>query len=185
VNWKSFVKPFAVQLFGQAVLCGLAWYWLSLGVSTTLLVAANGLLALVLIAGWSLLDAFGLGTPKHWLRAVPAVALTPLMALHVGFAILIPFLWLIVLFPSVAAGKWKVLFAPGYVAVCAGILLVMTLIPAALLNWIPAVEGLTSQLASFGVRAALAFGVFAGGWAALLQYIGATANPVTYQQSET
>ncbi len=175
MNIKELAKPLAVQLVGNAVLGTIAWYWLGLGVSTTMLVAANALLALVLVLGWSLLDAVGLGSPKNWLWAIPAVALTPLMSVHVGFAILIPFLWLIVLFPSAAAGKWRVLLSPVYLGVCCGIILGMALIPAALLNWIPALSGLTLQLTSFGVRAGLAYLVFVAGWAMLLRYIGETS----------
>lgn len=171
MNWKAYVKPIAIQFVGQAVLGGLAWYWLSLGVSTTLLVAANALFAVGLVIGWSVLDAVGLQAPRNLLRAVPAVVLTPLMGLHVGLAMVIPFLWIMVLFPSVVAGRWKVMVAPGYVAVCTGMLLVMTVIPVALLNWIPAVSGLTGQLASFGLRGLLAYSCFAGGWAMLLRYI--------------
>ena len=176
MNIKELAKPLAVQLVGNAVLGAVAWYWLSLGVSTTMLVALNALLALVLVLGWSLLDAYGLGSPKNWLWAIPAVALTPLMGLHVGLAILIPFLWLVVLFPSAAAGKWRVLLTPVYLGVCCGIILGMALIPAALLNWIPALGGLTLQLASFGLRAGLAYLVFVAGWTMLLKYIGETST---------
>ena len=171
-KWKTFLRPFAVQFVGQAVMGGLAWYWLGLGVGTGALVALNALIAVVLLLGWSLLDAYGLGRWRNWLWAVPAVASIPLMGLHVVAAIVIPFVWLIVLFPSAAAGKWRVQWAPGYLAVCLGIMLAMTVLPAALLNWIPGLSGLTGQALSFGGRALLAYVIFAAGWAMLLLYIG-------------
>lgn len=176
MTWKSFLRPFAIQFVGHAVMGGLAWYWLSLGVATTWLVAANVLLAICMLLGWSFLDAFGLNAPGQWLRAVPAVALMPFIGLHAGFAVLIPFVWMVLLFPSVAAGRWKVLLSPIYIAICSAILLAMTVIPAALLNWIPALEGLNLQLVSFGLRAIFAYAVFVGGWAGLLLYISRTAS---------
>jgi hypothetical protein len=171
VNWKAFLKPFAAQFVGQALLGAVAWYWLNLGVASTVMVAANALIAIVLLLAWSALDAYGLGVLRNWMWAVPAVALTPLMGFHVVAAIVIPLLWILVLFPSAAAGKWKVNLAPSYIGVCLGILLAMTVLPAALLNWIPSLSGLTAQAISFGARSILAYTIFAGGWAALLQYI--------------
>ena len=107
--------------------------------------------------------------------AVPAVASMPLMGMHVVAAIVIPLVCLIVLLPSAAAGRWKVLLGPGYLGVCLGILLAMTVLPAALLNWIPGVHGLTGQALSFGGRSLLAYVIFVGGWAALLMHIGKSA----------
>jgi hypothetical protein len=171
VNWKGFVKPFAVQFLGQAILASVAWYWLNLGVGTTVQVAANALLAILLLVGWSALDAYGLGTLRNWVWAIPAVALTPLMGFHVLAAILIPLLWILVIFPSAAAGKLRLKLDASYIGVCLGILLLMTVLPAALLNWIPSVGGLTPQAISFGARSLLAYSIFAGSWAALLQFI--------------
>jgi len=171
VNWKAFLKPFAVQFLGQALLGSIAWFWLNLGVGSTALVAANALIAILLLLGWSALDAYGLEAPRNWIWAIPAVALTPLMGLHVVAAIVIPLLWILVLFPTVAAGKWRLNLAPAYIAVCVTIVLVMTVLPAALLNWIPSVGGLKGQAISFGSRSILAYTIFAGGWAALFQYI--------------
>ena len=175
-NWKSFARPFAVQFVGQALLGGLVWYWLGLGVGTGTLVGVNALIALVLLLGWSLLDAYGLGNWRNWIWAVPAVASMPLMGMHVVAAIVIPMVWLIVLFPSAAAGRWKVLLAPGYLGICVGILLAMTVLPAALLNWIPGMTGLTGQALSFGGRALLAYVIFVGGWAMLLLHIGRSVS---------
>lgn len=171
-NWKTFLPLFAVQFVGQALLGGLAWYWLGLGVGTGSLVGLNALLALVMLLGWSLLDAYGLGNWRNWMWAVPVVMSMPLMGMHVVAAIVIPLVCLIVLLPSAAAGSWKVLLAPGYVGLCLGILLTMTVLPAALLNWIPGVHGLTGQALSFGGRALLAFVIFVGGWTMLLLHIG-------------
>ena len=167
MNWKAF----AAQFVGQALLGAIAWYWLNLGVGSTALVAANALIAVLLLLAWSALDAYGLGVPRNWLWAIPAVALTPVMGLHVVAAIVIPLVWIIVLFPTAAAGKWKLNLAPVYIVVCLAILLAMTVLPAALLNWIPSLSGLTAQAISFGARSILAYTIFAGGWAALLQYI--------------
>ncbi len=171
-DWKIFLRFFAVQFVGQALMGGLAWYWLGLGVGTIALVGLNALIAVVLLLGWSLLDAYGLGKWRNWIWAVPTVASMPLMGLHVVAAIVIPFVWLIVLFPSAAAGKWRVQWGPGYLAICLAILLGMTVVPAALLNWIPGLSGLTGQALSFGGRALLAYAIFAAGWALLLMFIG-------------
>ncbi len=181
MNWKDYIKPFAVKFAGQALLATAAWYWLGLGVGTKWMVAANGALALGLVLAWSVLDAYGLGAVKNGMWAVPVVALTPLMGYHVGFAILVPVLWLVLLFPSAAAGKWKLMLGPGYLAVCAGILLVMAVVPVAVVNWIPNVDGLRMQMASFGLRGLFAYAVFVAAWTALLLYIGkhsAKANSV-------
>ena len=126
MNWKAFLKPFAVQFLGQALLGVVAWYWINLGVATTALVAANALMAIVLLLGWSVLAAYGLGALRNWLWAIPAVALTPLMGFHVVAAILIPLLWILLLFPSAAAGKLRYKLDASYIGVCVGILLVMT-----------------------------------------------------------
>lgn len=171
MNLNQLLKPIAVQFIGQAVLGALAYYWLTLGVATTAMVALNALLAVVLVLAWSALDAYGLAAPAQWWRAIPAVVLMPLMGVHVGLAILVPFLWLVLLFPSVAAGRWRVLLSPVYLAVSVGILLAITVLPAALLNWIPSLTGFRSQAVSFGLRSLLAYTIFAGGWAVLLQYI--------------
>ena len=180
MNWKAFIKPFAAQFLGQALLGSIVWYWLNLGVGSTALVAANALIAILLLLGWSALDAYGLGAPRNWLRAIPAVALTPLMGLHVVAAILIPMLWILFLLPSAAAGRWKLNLAPAYIGVCVAILLAMTVLPAALLNWVPSVSGLSSQAISFGTRTVFAYTIFAGGWAALLQFIArsSAAEPI-------
>ena len=172
LQWKTLVRPFAVQFVGQALMGGLAWYWLGLGVGTGALVGWNLLLAVVLLLGWSLLAAYGLGRWRNWLWAVPAVASIPLMGLHVVAAIVIPFVWLILLFPSAAAGQWRVQWAPGYLALCLGIVLAMTVLPAALLNWIPGLSGLTGQALSFSGRMLLAYVIFVGGLAMLLLHIG-------------
>ena len=171
MKWKAFLKPFAVQFLGQALLGAVAWYWLNLGVASTALVVVNALIAILLLLGWSALDAYGLGAPRNWILAIPAVALTPLMGLHVVAAIVIPLLWILVLFPTVVAGKWRLNLAPAYIAVCVTIVLAMTVLPAALLNWIPSVSGLKGQAISFGARSMLAYAIFAGGWATLFQYI--------------
>ncbi len=169
---RPLLKSFAIQFAGHAALGTIAWYWLNLGVATTALVAANALIAIALLLSWSMLDAYGLGATRNWLRAIPAVALTPFMGLHVVAAIMIPLLWVLLFFPSVAAGKWKLNLAPGYVAICLAMLLTMTVLPAALLNWIPATAGFTGQAISLGTRSLLAYVIFIGAWAALLAYIG-------------
>ncbi len=181
MKWKAFLKPFAVQFLGQALLGAVAWYWLNLGVGSISLVAANALIAILLLLGWSALDAYGLGAPRNWIWAIPAVALTPLMGFHVVAAIVIPLLWILVLLPTAAAGKWKLNLSPAYIGVCVTILLVMTVLPAAVLNWIPSLNGLTGQAISFGSRSILAFTIFAGGWAALLLYIARhdAAEPIS------
>ncbi len=171
MNWRAFLKPFAVQFLGQALLGSIAWYWLNLGVGSTALVAANALIAVLLLLGWSALVAYGLGARRNWLLAMPAVALTPLMGLHVVAAISIPILWILALFPTAAAGKWKLNLAPAYIGVSVAILLTMIVLPAALLNWIPSVNGLPGQAISFGVRSIFAYTIFVGGCTALLQYI--------------
>ncbi len=176
MNWKSYLKPVGVQVLGQALLAGLIWYWLGLGVATTALVAANAALALVVLAGFSALAAYCLEAPRRWWWLVPVVALPALGAVHVALVILVVFAWVIVLLPSVSAGKLKVNYAPGYVAVCLGILLLMVVLPIALINWVPAVGGFSSQAASLGLRAGLAFLLFAGGWASLLKFIGSSSR---------
>lgn len=173
---KAFLKSFAVQFIGHAALATIAWYWLNLGVATTVFVAANALIAIALLLGWSALDAYGLGAPRNWLRAIPAVALTPLIGLHVVAAIVIPFLWILILFPTVAAGKWKWNLSPGYIAICVALLLLMTVPPAALLNWIPVVGGFTNQAVSFGARSIFAYTIFVAARASLLRYIGINQN---------
>lgn len=182
MNLKTFPKQFAVQFVGQGLLLGVAWYWLSLGVGTTPQVALNGLLIVAMLAGWSLLDAYGLGNWHNWLRVMPAVALTPLIGYHLALLLLIPLLWLLVLFPSAAIGRWTLLAGPRYLLICLGLLVAMSVIPIALLNWVPRLDGLNSQLGSFGGRTLLAFTVATGAWAALLAYIGGRAResgPVT------
>lgn len=170
------VKPVMVQVAGQATMGGIAWYWLGIGVGSMWQVAWNGLLLAAMVMGWSWLDAYGLGISRRWWWAVPAVLLTPLMALHVVAAITVPLVWVVVLFPTAAAGRWKVLFHAGYLVTTTGLILIMLVLPMALLNWIPGVNGLTGQAASFGVRAGLAYLIFAGGWALLLRQIGESAR---------
>ncbi len=182
MNWKTFPKQFAVQFVGQGMLLGLGWYWLSLGVGTTVQVALNGALIVAMLVGWSLLDAYGLGNWRNWLRALPAVALTPLLAYHFALLLLIPLLWLLVLFPSAAAGRWKMLAGPRYLLISIGLLVAMSVIPAALLNWVPKLDGINGQLGSFGGRTLLAYAIATGAWAALLSHIGGSAReaePVT------
>ncbi len=180
MNWRAFLKPFAFQFLGQALLGSIAWYWLNLGVGSTALVAANALIAVLLLLGWSALVAYGLGVPRNWLWAIPALALTPFVGLHVIAAMVIPLLWIVVLLPTATAGKWKLNLAPAYIGVCVAILLAMTVLPAALLNWIPSVNGLPGQAISFGARSIFAYSIFVGGWAALLQYIARrnAAHPI-------
>lgn len=172
MKWNGMAKPFLVQAIGQAAIGGIAWYWLNAGVGTAWQLAVNAVLLVTMIAGWSWLDAYGLGVARRWWWAIPAVLLMPLMGLHVVAGIVVPLLWVLVLFPSVAAGKWKVLFHPGYLVTTTGILLAMIVLPMALLNWIPGVNGLTGQAVSFGGRAGLAYLIFVGGWALLLRQIG-------------
>jgi hypothetical protein len=176
MNWTGFQKPLFVQLVGHAALAGVIWYWLGLGVSSVGLVAANGFLALLVLLGYSLLSAYGLGEIRCWYWALLAVLLTPWMASHVVLALLIPFALVIVLLPSAASGKPRVLAGASYLGVCAGIFLGMTVVPMALLGWIPKLNGLGLQLTSFGLRATLSFVVFAGGWAILLRHIGDNAK---------
>lgn len=170
------ISKIAAQLCGQALLGALAWYWLSLGVGTVTLVIANAAIALVLLLGWSALDAYGLGAVRNWAWAVPAVALTPLMGVHVGLAILVPFLWIVLLLPSAAVRRRTVLLAPAYLVTCIAALLLMAGVPALLLNWVPAVRGLTIEITSFALRAGISFLAFAGGWAWLLHHIGESAR---------
>ncbi|WP_031499165.1 hypothetical protein [Bryobacter aggregatus] len=176
MNWKHFLKPFSVQFAGQGVLLAVAWYWLSLGVGTGLQVGLNLVLALVLLVGASVVDAYGLGNWRNWKWALPAVALVPFVGYHFATMLLIPLLWLLVLLPSAAAGKWKLLAGPSYLLVAIGFVILMTVVPAALLNWIPKVNGLTGQALSFGGRALLAYVVAIGAWAALLLHIGKTVK---------
>ncbi len=171
MNWKEFMKSFAVQFFGQLVLGALAWYWFSLGVATTALVVANVLIVAGWVLGWSWLIAYGLGAPGQWPRAMVAVLLIPWMGQHVALAIVIPFLCLVVLFPSGAARKWKLMLAPANLGICLAMVLGMAVLPAALLNWIPAAGGLNGQIVSFGLRSLLAYVLFVAGWAGLLQYL--------------
>jgi hypothetical protein len=172
MNWTGFRKPLLIQLMGQGVLAGLIWYWLGLGVGSLGLVAANGLIALLVVLGYSLLSAYGLGEIRHWYWALPAVLLTPWMASHVVLALLIPFALVIVLLPSAASGKPRVLVGASYLGLCLAILLGMMVVPMALLGWIPKLDGLGLQLTSFGLRTVLSFVIFAGGWAILLRHIG-------------
>ncbi len=173
---KELLRLLLVQLVGQGIMAVIGWYWFSLGVGTTGMVAANGLLLLVMWAGWSVLDAYGLGQVRNWTWALLAVALTPLMLLHVVAVMLVPILWLLVLLPSAAIGRWVVLLKPGYWAVSLAILLAMLVVPAALLNWVPGIDGLTGQAISFGARSLLAYTVFVGGWTLLLWHIGRNAR---------
>lgn len=179
MNWKNYSKPVGVQVLGQAVLAGLIWYWLGLGVASTALVAANAALALVVLVAFSWLAAYCLDAPQRWWWLVPVVALPAVGVLHVALVFVVVLGWVMVLLPSVSAGQWKVNYAPGYVAVCLGILLLMLVLPLALLNWVPAVSGFQSQAASLGLRAGLAFLLFAGGWASLLRFIGSSSRAET------
>ena len=176
MNWKIFVQRFIVQFVGHGLLLGVAWYWLSLGVGSALQIALNVALAIVMLIGWSALDAYGLGNWRNWLWAVPAVALTPLLGYHFAAMLLIPLLWLLILFPTAAAGRWKLLAGPQYLLVSIGLLVAMTVIPAALLNWVPKFSGLNGQLGSFGGRTLLAYAIAVGSWTALLTHIGISAR---------
>ena len=176
MKWKSFVQSFIVQFVGHGLLLGVGWYWLSLGVGSALQIGLNVALAIVMLIGWSALDAYGLGNWRNWLWAVPAVALTPLFGFHFAAMLLIPLLWLLILFPTVAAGRWKLLAGPQYLLICIGLLVAMTVIPAALLNWVPKLSGLNGQLSSFGGRGLLAYTIAVGSWTALLTHIGMNAR---------
>ncbi len=165
---RDFLVRLAAQLVGNALLGALAWYWLSLGVSSIPLVAFNALLALLMLLGWSLLDAHGLGQWRHWRWALPAVALTPLIAVHYAAALLVLLLWVTLLLPSAAAGAWRLILRPDHLVISLGLLTLMIGAPWLLLHWIPGVQGLTPELLSFALRAGLAFAIAITAWTALL-----------------
>lgn len=176
MNWHTLGRSFIVQFVSNGLLLGVAWYWLSLGVGSALQIGLNVALAMVMLVGWSVLTAYGLGKWRNWMWALPAVVLTPLLGYHFAAMLLIPLLWLLVLLPTAAVGRWKLLAGPQYLLVCIALLAAMTVIPAALLNWVPKFSGLNGQLGSFGGRALLAYAIAVGSWSALLTHIGINAQ---------
>ncbi len=179
MNWKSFGQSFIVQFVSNGLLLGVAWYWLSLGVGSALQIGLNVVLAIVMLVGWSVLTAYGLGEWRNWMWALPAVALTPLLGYHFAAMLLIPLLWLLILLPTAAVGRWQLLARPQYLLVCIALLVAMTVIPAALLNWVPKISGLNGQLGSLGGRTLLAYAIAVGSWSVLLTRIGVTARGET------
>jgi hypothetical protein len=171
-NWKKL----AILAVGYLAAGYAAWLWLGLNVATTVMVAVNGALAAALLLAFSALDAFGLGDVRKWLWAIPANALVPFMGYHFGLLLLIPLLWVLILFPSAALGKLKILAGPRYLVTCILFLAAAALIPYGLMNWVPAVSGLNMQLASFALRAGLAYIVFIAAWGTLLDFIGREAR---------
>ncbi len=178
---RDFLLRLAIQLSGNLVLGTLAWYWLGLGVGTGALVAANAGLAIVLVLGWSVLDAHGLGRLRQWRWAVPAVVLAPLMLWHWLAALAVLLLWVIVLLPTAAAGRWFVLMRPGYVARCGAALAVMIATPWGLLNWVPGLQGLTPELISFGLRAGVSYLVAVSAWTLVLWLVSETVTSASAQ----
>ena len=174
--WKNFAQQFAVQFVGHGLILGVVWYWLNLGVGTRVQVGLNAALAIAILVGWSFLDAYGLGNWRNWLRVLPAVAMIPFLGFHFATMLLIPLLCLLVLLPSAAVGRWKLLAGPQYLLISIGLLIAMTVVPAALLNWIPKLADLNGQLGSFGGRALLAYIIGVGAWTALLAHIGTSAR---------
>jgi hypothetical protein len=171
-NWK---KLLALAV-GYAVAGYGTWYFLGIGLSTNVLVATNGMIAALLLLAFSFLDAYGLGEPKHWLWAIPANALVPVMGLHFGYALLIPLLWILILLPTAAVGRPRFLVGPKYLVTCIVLLAVAAFLPYALINWVPKVTGLNMQLASFALRFGFAYAIFIAAWGTLLDYIGREAR---------
>lgn len=168
---RAFLQRLAVQLGGHLVLGTLAWYWLGLGLGTTALVLANGGLLAALVLSSSLLAAAGLGQLRQWRWCLPAVLLSPLLLWHWWATLAVLLLWVIVLLPTGAAGRWCLLFRPAYLARAGAALLAMISLPWLLLNWIPAVTGLTLELASFGLRVGGAYLIAVTAWTLLLWHV--------------
>jgi hypothetical protein len=147
-----------VQIVGQCCVAALAFYWLGLGVGSTLDLALNALVALLLVFALALLDAYGAGNWRHVLWALPAVLLVAL-------------LWLAFCLPTAARGQWTVYAKPRYLAMGLAILALSLLPAVALLGWTPKLEGLAIEMTSFLARTALAAIFVYGGWAVLLDFV--------------
>lgn len=167
-----FWRLLAGQLVGRAIVLAAAWYWLGLGVSTPALVAANVLLAILMVAGWSWLDAWGLGQSRRWYWALPIVLAFGLSFWHPVAAMAGVVVGLGLLLPSAAAARWIVCRGTSYWGRGVVYLLVLLLVPIGLLRWIPPLEGLAQEGLSFGLRAGLAYLSGIGAWTLLLRQAG-------------
>jgi hypothetical protein len=160
-----------VQIVGQCCVAALAFYWLGLGVGSTLDLALNALVALLLVFALALLDAYGAGNWRHVLWALPAVLVMGLLWWGVKAALLVALLWLAFCLPTAARGQWTVYAKPRYLAMGLAILALSLLPAVALLGWTPKLEGLAIEMTSFLARTALAAIFVYGGWAVLLDFV--------------
>ncbi|MFN9300266.1 MAG: hypothetical protein ACK6DZ_21505 [Acidobacteriota bacterium] len=167
----KFWRHYAGQLAGQAVLGGLLWYWLGLGLASPLLVAANGILLLLMVFGCSLLIAYGLGQWRNWMWAMPAALSISALFFDPIMAIVLPLVWIGVFMPSAAARRWRICLDPATWAWSCAWLLLAVVVPVGLWNWVPRLSGLGLELGSFLLRAGLGYAVWIGGWTMLLRQI--------------
>lgn len=167
----KFWRLYAGQLAGQAALGGLLWYWLGLGLASPLLVAANGILLLLMVFGCSLLIAYGLGQWRNWMWAMPAALSISALFFDPIMAIVLPLFWIGVFLPSAAARRWRICLDPATWAWSCAWLLLAVVVPVGLWNWVPRLSGLGLELGSFLLRAGLGYAVWIGGWTMLLRQI--------------
>ncbi|GAB4362503.1 MAG: hypothetical protein OHK0021_06560 [Bryobacter sp.] len=171
-----------VQIVGQCLVAGAAFYWLGLGVGSTTQVALNVLGGVLLLLAWAALDAYGLGRWRNVLWAIPAVLVLGLLLWKWSAAPLVALAWLAVLLPSAAQGRWMLFAKPRYLAMGFAILVLSSLPAIALLGWTPRVSGMAPELASFGLRTIFAAIFLFGGWAILLDFVRRqTAAPIAEQ----
>ncbi len=171
------VFKIGVQIVGQSLVAALAYGWLGIGVGSYAQIALNVGVGLVIVLALSWLDAFGLGRPKNWLWCVPAVLLLGLFFWKLSAALVVIPLWLMVIFPSAVAGRWRVYFELRYLASAVAILAMSFLPAVALVMWKPPVQGLGLEMASLGIRLGMAALFFYGGWGLLLDFAGRQTAP--------
>ncbi len=161
----------AIQILGQLLVAAFAFYWLGLGVGSSLEVALNLLGGLLILFALAALDAYGLGNWRHALWALPAVLSLALLYWKTSAVIVLVLLWLIVLLPTAARARWSYHLHPRYLGMGTAILALSALPALALVFWVPNVEGLRIEIASAVLRYGLAAVFLYGGWALLLDFV--------------
>ncbi len=182
-----------LHLGGNALLLAAGYYWLGLGEARVVDVAWSAAAALIIVAGacWLHGAAFA-GNRQLALRHLPWTMLIALVAFATYLAmpsgkwwwwiarwIALPML-LVPFFAGAASHGWRAwrgftpraLLAPVFV-------LVGVWIPLRLLAWVPRVSGFPMEMASFLLRAAIAYLLFVLAWARLAHLTSAGSPLLT------